>query len=745
MISTAAAMGKTRRLELILRQIDTLPTLPAIAARLLSLTVDEESSAREVIELVKADQALTAKVLSMCRRADLGVRTDDLSVDRAVVLLGFNAIRNAVLSVKIFEAFAGREPDDPQPPNVRFQREAFWLHSLAVAVCAERLALAHRGRADIPPTDAFVCGLLHDMGKLALDMVLPHAYGRVVELTDLGQSNIADVERRVLALDHHTAGKRLAEHWQLPQRLQDCIWLHGTPYALLPALEHKGLVGLIGLADALARRQHVGYSGNHEPSPEPEAMAEELGLDWARVMEVTGSLYEELDRRRKLLGLLDKPPQELCLLSIQQANERLGRMNAVLERRSQAASRQARVLSSIADFQGSIRPGVAALDVLAAVAGAAEALLGEGYYGSLFQEGPGQPWLICEYGPGGTIKRSQYVEPPPHAETLTDIDASDAPMQLMGLLPWLADYVLGAADLRRVRLLPLSSIAGTAAMLLHDREALPPAGELTALTRTWGAAVAGAAQQEATQRLGEELAEANRQLAAMQERLVRTETMARLGELAAGAAHEMNNPLAIICGRAQLLAQSLPSESKGREAAGQIAEQAHRLSDLITELQRFADPPKPKRQPVQLAAMLHELVGRVKAGLEEGQKDVHLSLQVDAAAPPVMIDRGQVTAAVAELLHNALQAGPKSVHITARIGPSADVVTVQVCDDGCGMDPQVLAHAMDPFFSHKAAGRRMGMGLPRAQQIAKSHGGDVRLLSEPGRGTVATMTLGVAA
>ena len=100
-------------------------------------------------------------------------------------------------------------------------------------------------------------------------------------------------------------------------------------------------------------------------------------------------------------------------------------------------------------------------------------------------------------------------------------------------------------------------------MLLHDRESLPPAGELTALTRTWGAAVAGAAQQESTQRLGEELAEANRQLAAMQERLVRTETMARLGELAAGAAHEMNNPLAIICGRGSFWRRVCQARARG--------------------------------------------------------------------------------------------------------------------------------------------------------------------------------------
>ena len=143
--------------------------------------------------------------------------------------------------------------------------------------------------------------------------------------------------------------------------------------------------------------------------------------------------------------------------------------------------------------------------------------------------------------------------------------------------------------------------------------------------------------------------------------------------------------------------------------------------------------------------MLHELVGRVKSGLEETQKDVHLSLQVDAAAPAVMIDRGQVTAAVSELLHNALQAGPKSVHVTARIGPSPDVVTVQVCDDGSGMDgARVWRTQWTRFSATRRRGGGWGWDCHGPSRSPSRHGGDVRLSSEVGRGTVATMTLGLA-
>ncbi len=100
------------RVELILSQVEELPTLPAVAIRLLELTTSSQSSARDIVGVVETDQALTAKLLSLVRRADLGVRGDVMTLERVVVLLGFEAVRSAVLSVQIYETFASVEPHD---------------------------------------------------------------------------------------------------------------------------------------------------------------------------------------------------------------------------------------------------------------------------------------------------------------------------------------------------------------------------------------------------------------------------------------------------------------------------------------------------------------------------------------------------------------------------------------------------------------------------------------------------------
>src|SRR3982751_4230685 len=101
---------REKRVELILQQMEELPTLPAVALRVLQVTGDDHSSAREVVQLISSDPALTTRMLQLIRRADAGVRTEVTSIERAVVLLGFDAVRAAVLAVSVFETFAGRRP-----------------------------------------------------------------------------------------------------------------------------------------------------------------------------------------------------------------------------------------------------------------------------------------------------------------------------------------------------------------------------------------------------------------------------------------------------------------------------------------------------------------------------------------------------------------------------------------------------------------------------------------------------------
>src|SRR6478735_12073244 len=160
---------RDKRVDLILQQLEGLPTLPAVALRVLEVTGSEDSSAREVVDLIATDPALTARILHLVHRSDLGVRGEVSSIERAVVMLGFDAVRSAVLAVSVFNTF---QHTDPKHPGL-FTREEFWKHCVAVACCAELLADAMGKDSGVDRSEAFVCGLLHDLGKVALDAMLP--------------------------------------------------------------------------------------------------------------------------------------------------------------------------------------------------------------------------------------------------------------------------------------------------------------------------------------------------------------------------------------------------------------------------------------------------------------------------------------------------------------------------------------------------------------------------------------------
>jgi len=764
-------LTKPRRIELILRQIDRLPTLPAIATRLLSLTASDDAEAREVIQLVQADPALTARVLAMVRAADKGVVGADqvITVDRAVMLLGFSAIRNVVLSLKVVEALGIESAEGGSPPGTesnqdasgdRFDRRGHWMHSLAVAIAAERIAAAHKGGKQLDPGEAFVCGLLHGIGKLALDHVLPRSYAKVVEMADARRGDISECERQIIGIDHHTAGKRLAEQWGLPHVIQDCIWLHGAAFDTLPQIEHRRMVGLVGLADLLVRQRHVGYSGNFRIHAAADQIAAALGLEPARVSAAVTDLHEQLEVRGKALGIHDEPTDALVVDSIQRANATLGRLNTQLEQRGRAAAAQALVLETVSAFHANTQPGRGVQDVLDAVAASAHKVFGEGFYALLYPtravpagqeidqatEDTRDAWLIAQYNPCGQPTQARYVAAPAHVSDLTQLGASlsggGAGVDLMGVLPWIADYLVHADDLRAVRLMPLTCGWGTAAVLLHDRRTLPSWNLLAPLAQTWGAAIAGASQHDGARRLSEQLAEANAELAAAQDRLLRTESMARLGEMAAGAAHEMNNPLAVISGRSQLLSMALEAGSKEQRAAQTIYREAHRLSDLITSLHMFAEPPRPDPKPTDLGALVKQAIATVRRKLNRQAEGLSIDLAMKQRPPAVWLDADHIEQALVEVLSNAVQAGPKTgIQVTVSVDGGGDAARIEVFDDGPGMDEHTLEHALDPFFSAKSAGRRVGMGLPKAQQFIAAHHGELLLESQPGKGTTAVIHL----
>src|SRR4051812_43228153 len=280
---------REERVELILEQLEALTTLPAVAVRLLELTGGEiDASATQVARLIESDPSLSSRILQIVHRADSGVRGEVTTVERAVVLLGFEAVRSAVLAVSVFEVL--READKPLASQ--FRRDEFWKHCVAVASAAELIAELMKDPA-VQPSEAFVCGLLHDLGKVAMDAALPKSFNRVVEAAELLRGNIADVERTVIGLDHMVVGKRLAERWQLPANVRDAIWLHGqAPNALPPSVRCPKLVNLVTLADMIVREQHLGYSGNFSFPISRQVLCDAIGISREQLESILPKLVE---------------------------------------------------------------------------------------------------------------------------------------------------------------------------------------------------------------------------------------------------------------------------------------------------------------------------------------------------------------------------------------------------------------------------------------------------------------------
>lgn len=222
------------------------------------------------------------------------------------------------------------------------------------------------------------------------------------------------------------------------------------------------------------------------------------------------------------------------------------------------------------------------------------------------------------------------------------------------------------------------------------------------------------------------------------------EKLAALAEWAAGAGHEINNPLAVITGRAQLLANDEPDPERRRELAV-IRAQAQRVHAMIADLMLFARPPEPQLSACNLARLLEQIAGEIKPRAQQQQTGLVLDwpAELELKADPV-----QVTVALRAVCDNALDAVCSGGLVTVRAhwlaaetASDTRQAEVIVSDTGPGISPEVRRHLFDPFFSGRQAGRGLGMGLAKCWRIVTLHGGTVNVTSEAAAGATFVIRL----
>ncbi len=735
-----AAVRDADRVELILSQIEQLPTLPAVAARVLQTTSSPDSSASDVVALIEADQALTAKILSLIGRSDLGVGREVSTVARAVVLLGFAAVRNAVLSIQIYETFGELEPGE----DAALDRSEFWKHSLAVA-CSAQLIAQRTKLAEAPPDEAFVCGLLHDLGKMALDACLPKSYARIVRETDARRCCICDVEKAVLGLDHTVAGRRLAGHWKLPQNLVECIWLHHHPPASLPAsLQAAKLVEIVHLADHLVRRQRIGYSGYNRVADIP-TLAAQLGLADEDVDAVVADLGPLVEQNCHLVGFTELTTSDLYTKALGEANRELSRVNADLARTNRRLEMRSRCFDALRSFAADLVAESRVVDACRAAARCLRQALDTDCFVACFAVNETQTM----YHVGTTLEHGEVtaVVIPAAPVALPSAPTAGRLAEAHAWVEPVRERFSDALGDEPAWMLPISHsnrlVGGVLVAMAADQAARfePFADELEALATAFGLAIATATAHANAETVIEELADVNRRLHAAQEEILRSKSLAMISEMAAGAAHELNNPLAVISGRAQMLAHDLEGEPQHKSLTT-IHEQAQRASQIVSELIAFAKPAPPIAETISLQPWL--LLLREQWVADSSLSSEAFEIRLSDPSVTVRADSDQLTDIFSALIANAVEATtPENARLIVNSASRAsdDTVVVTVEDNGAGMSSAVLEHALDPFFSHRTAGRGRGLGLSRAYSLALANGGRLWLESTLGTGTTVFVEL----
>lgn len=199
----------------IVKRVRDLPSLPTVVMDLMTCIDQESAGARTLGERLARDQALAAKTLRLANSSFYGMQRKVSSISQAISILGFDSVRTIVAAVAVANAF-------PAVRAGRFDFEVFWRHSIASAICAK--AMAKRMRID--SDQAFVAGLLHDIGRLVLVVHFPKEYEAVLDYRAANQCRLRQAELDVLEVDHAQIGRALAEHWKFPVPIQTAIACH---------------------------------------------------------------------------------------------------------------------------------------------------------------------------------------------------------------------------------------------------------------------------------------------------------------------------------------------------------------------------------------------------------------------------------------------------------------------------------------------------------------------------------------
>ena len=251
-------MVDTQKLEQMLSEVGELPAMPDVVSEVLRATDDPSTVIEDVCEILQRDPVLAARILRISNSPYYGMRQHVGTLKLALVILGIREVRNTVLGVSVIDSLGNEQTD-------AILSKAFWDHAVIVAGLARKIgALLEISARD----EAFVSGLLHDVGKMVLARQLTKQYSKVYRDSGGSELELCEAEQAAFGFTHAEAAACLTMRWNLPQTLTDAICMHHyTEEQALHRARDPQLAAVVRLADRTARCDFSGDSTDDLSTP----------------------------------------------------------------------------------------------------------------------------------------------------------------------------------------------------------------------------------------------------------------------------------------------------------------------------------------------------------------------------------------------------------------------------------------------------------------------------------------------
>jgi HD-like signal output (HDOD) protein len=275
-----------QRLEQVINNLGQLPSIPDVAARVIAMVNNPNSSFASIAEEISRDQAITASVLKLCNSAYFSRGKEILSVERASVTLGTKELKDIVFIA------ATKSILDKEIIGYDLARGDLWKHGLAVAVLSKQIAVLKK-KNDIADV-VFTGSIIHDVGKTVLALYVQSAFKEIISLVESRQITFQSAEKEIMGFDHQEIGEKILMKWNFPQLLKDIVRFHHEPENA--PNESRLLVSIVHIANILCLMGGIGVGSDglyHQISDEA---IKTVGLNERELEHLYSGLPETIDQ-----------------------------------------------------------------------------------------------------------------------------------------------------------------------------------------------------------------------------------------------------------------------------------------------------------------------------------------------------------------------------------------------------------------------------------------------------------------